>query len=142
LKFSGLWLLTHFNHPQELTAESTKACRMFIEAGIPVLNQTVLLADVNDSYETLEKLFRGLVKIGVNPHYLFHIDPVRGVRHFATGIDKGLELLREFRKNLSSLAVPTFAIDLPEGGGKVNLQPDYSSADGFESIDGRTIRYS
>lgn len=132
--FPGLWLMTHFNHPRELTNESISLCCEFVRAGIPVLNQTVLLKGVNDDAEVLEELFRGLIAIKVKPHYLFHVDPVRGVRHFATGIEKGLEILSVFRKKLSSLAVPTFAIDLPEGGGKVALQPDYTENGKYPSI--------
>lgn len=140
--FDGMWLMTHFNHPSEVTLESTEACRKFVKAGIPVLNQTVLLRGVNDDAVILEELFRKLVMIQVKPHYLFHVDPVKGVRHFATGIEKGLEILREFRHRLSSLAVPTFAIDLPEGGGKVALQPDYRRDDGFISInDDKVVKY-
>jgi lysine 2,3-aminomutase len=123
--YPGLWLMTHFNHPVELTAESIALCSEFIKAGIPILNQTVLLKGVNDDVGILENLFRKLIAIKVKPHYLYHVDPVRGVRHFATGIDKGLDILAQFRLTLSSLAVPTFAIDLPEGGGKVALQPEY-----------------
>ncbi|MHB9137861.1 MAG: KamA family radical SAM protein [Victivallaceae bacterium] len=141
-EFDGIWLMTHFNHPAEVTPESAAACRKFIKAGIPVLNQTVLLRGINDDAVILEALFRKLVRIQVKPHYLFHVDPVKGVRHFATGLEKGLEILREFRTRLSSLAVPTFAIDLPEGGGKVALQPDYRCADGFVSIHGdKIIKY-
>ena len=102
----------------------------------------VLLRGVNDDAAVLEDLFRKLVRIQVKPHYLFHVDPVRGVRHFATGMEKGLEILREFRPRLSSLAVPTFAIDLPEGGGKVALQPDYRCGDGFMTIAGdKVVKY-
>lgn len=138
---NGLWIMTHFNHPCEITPESTAACRKFIKAGIPVLNQTVLLRGVNDDADILERLFRSLIKIQVKPHYLFHVDPVRGVRHFATGIEAGLEILRKFRSTLSSLAVPTFAIDLPEGGGKVSLQPDYQpeNGEGYYSITGDKV---
>lgn len=125
----GLWVATHFNHPRELTPESEAALGRLVGAGIPVVNQTVLLKGVNDDAPVLERLFRRLVALRVKPHYLFHVDPVRGVRHFATGIEKGLAILREFRPRLSSLAVPTFAIDLPEGGGKVALQPDYSAGE-------------
>ena len=140
--YSGLWLMTHFNHPRELTDESITLCREFIKAGIPLLNQTVLLKGVNDNSETLENLFRKLITIKVKPHYLYHVDPVRGVRHFATGIDKGLEILKEFRSKLSSLAVPTFAIDLPEGGGKVALQPQYCCDNKYPSvIDEHLIEY-
>ncbi len=123
--YPNLWLLTHFNHPNEWSPEARGACFRLTSRGVPVLNQCVLLAGVNDDAETLENLFRTLTANRVKPHYLFHVDPVRGVRHFATGIEAGLAILREFRGKLSSLAVPTFAIDLPEGGGKVALQPDY-----------------
>lgn len=129
-RIPGLWVATHFNHPRELSAEAEKACVRLVSAGIPVINQTVLLKGINDDAAVLERLFRSLVALRVKPHYLFHVDPVRGVRHFATGIEKGLEILRAFRPRLSSLAVPTFAIDLPEGGGKVALQPDYTAGDG------------
>ena len=140
--YPGLWLMTHFNHPRELTAESIALCSEFIKAGIPILNQTVLLKGVNDDAGILEELFRRLIAVKIKPHYLFHVDPVRGVRHFATGIDKGLDILREFRSKLSSLAVPTFAIDLPEGGGKVALQPEYCCDDKYPSvIDGHLIEY-
>jgi len=140
--YPGLWLMTHFNHPRELTNESIAICREFIRAGIPILNQTVLLKGVNDDSGTLENLFRQLIAIKVKPHYLFHVDPVRGVRHFATGVNKGLDILKGFRSNLSSLAVPTFAIDLPEGGGKVALQPQYCCDDKYPSIvDGHLIEY-
>ncbi len=135
----SLWLMTHFNHPREVTPEAVECCRLFIRRGVPVLNQTVLLKGVNDSPQVLEELFRKLVAVKVKPHYLFHVDPVRGVRHFATGIKCGLDILRYFRENLSSLAVPAFAIDLPEGGGKVNLQPDYTCNGCFYSIDGAEL---
>ncbi|MDR0931767.1 MAG: KamA family radical SAM protein [Victivallales bacterium] len=139
----GLWVATHFNHPRELTGEAKAACAMIISAGVPVVNQTVLLKGVNDDEKVLEELFRRLIAIRVKPHYLFHVDPVRGVRHFATGVEKGLEMLRYFRPRLSSLAVPTFALDLPEGGGKVALQPDYGDGNGcFWDISGKKrIKY-
>lgn len=140
--YPGLWLMTHFNHPRELTPVSAALCGEFVQAGIPVLNQTVLLKGVNDDAATLARLFRQLIAIKVKPHYLFHVDPVRGVRHFATGIAKGLEVLAAFRSNLSSLAVPTFAIDLPEGGGKVSLQPEYRRNGKYPSaVDGHLIDY-
>ncbi len=135
-KPAGLWLMTHFNHPREVTPEAEACCRRFILAGIPVLNQTVLLRGVNDTPQIMEELFRRLIRIKVKPHYMFHVDPVKGVRHFAAGIDCGLGILRYFRSNLSSLAVPAFAIDLPEGGGKVNLQPDYTRDGLYQSVDG------
>ena len=125
LKGKGsLWLMTHYNHPREITPVSAKACGLFADHGIPILNQTVLLKGVNDDVDTLEQLFRQLVQIRVKPHYLFHIDPVRGVRHFETGINAGLELMKELRLRLSSLALPVFAMDMPDSGGKVRLEPN------------------
>lgn len=137
----NVWFVTHFNHWREITEWSTAVCRKLISSGIPVLNQTVLLKGVNDNAEILEELFCKLVKIKVKPLYLFHIDPVHGVWHFATGIQRGLEIMRQLRSLLSSLATPTFAIDLPAGGGKVNLQPDYRTPKGFIAIDGREIEH-
>ncbi len=141
--FPALWIMTHFNHPAELTEPAMTAISMLRKKGIPILNQTVLLKGVNDDEETLCHLFRGLVRHGVKPHYLFHCDPIRGTAHFATGIERGLDILKYFRTNLSSIATPFFAIDLPEGGGKVSLQPDYRDQNACEgtycSIDGRSI---
>ena len=137
----GLWLMTHFNHPAELTKESEEACLALVKAGIPLLNQTVLLKGVNDNTQVLEELFRGLVKMKVKPHYLFHADPVEGSSHFRTGIRKGLEIMKELRPVLSSLGTPVFAIDLPDGGGKVPLQADYRSGKKYAGIDGKKIFY-
>ena len=117
----GLWFVTHFDHPDELTDAAQNACRKLIRRGIPVLNQTVLLAGINDNAETLRTLFKTLVAWRVKPHYLFHVDPIEGVAHFATGVQKGLDILKEFQSSLSSLATPAFAIDLPCGGGKLIL---------------------
>ncbi|MFA6567412.1 MAG: KamA family radical SAM protein [Victivallales bacterium] len=138
----GLWIMTHFNHPSELTRESEQACLALVKAGIPLLNQTVLLKGVNDNAEVLEELFRGLVKIKVKPHYLFHADPVEGSSHFRTGIRRGLEIMRKLRPVLSSLGTPVFAIDLPDGGGKVPLQADYRSGGKYSGINGKKIFYS
>ena len=142
-KIDGLWFVTHFDHPEELTPEAERACRLLVASGIPVLNQTVLLAGVNDDADTLRRLFKRLAALRVKPHYLFHIDPIEGVSHFATGIAKGLEILNEFRATLSSIATPAFAIDLPEGGGKVILAPDCRREDGAyrSSVYGTYIRH-
>lgn len=135
----GLWLATHFNHPREVTAASAAACQRLVRHGVPVINQTVLLKGINDNAETLAELFRALVALRVKPHYLFHIDPVRGVRHFATGLQCGLDILRTFRSTLTSLAVPTFALDLPEGGGKVALQPAYRCDGMYPDLQGERL---
>ncbi len=138
----GVWLVTHFNHPRELDAEAMDACRRLVSNGVPVLNQTVLLKGVNDDAKTLESLFRGLAKQRVRPHYLFHADPVRGASHFATGAARGLEIMKSLRGSLSSIATPCFALDLPEGGGKVPLLPDYSDGEGgYFALDGRKLKH-
>lgn len=137
----GLWLATHFNHPRELTDAAVSACARLIRAGIPIINQTVLLKDINDRPEILKELFTGLATHRILPHYLFHIDPVTGNRHFTTGIQAGLDIIRSLRNQLSSIATPQFAFDLPEGGGKIPLLPDYKTKGGYRAIDGRIIEY-
>ena len=141
-QFPSLWVVTHFNHPAELTDAAMGSCRKLRRQGIPLLNQSVLLKGVNDDHDTLCTLFRGLVRNGIKPLYLFHCDPILGTAHFATGVERGLALLREFRRDLGSIATPFFAIDLPEGGGKVCLQPDYHAGNQpgvYQAIDGRLI---
>jgi len=141
-KYSGLWIATHFNHPNELTPLSMNACKKFINNGIPVVNQTVLLKNINDNADILEKLFVTLVENNIKPLYLFHIDPVKGNEHFATGIEKGIKLIEQLRNRISSLATPVFAIDLPEGAGKVPLLPNYKTKDGkFIGIDSKIVKY-
>ena len=88
-----LWVMTHFNHPKELTDEAREACRVLVDGGFPVNNQTVLLAGVNDAVATLERLFRGLVRQRVRPYYLLQADPVRGTGHLRTPLHRGVELL-------------------------------------------------
>lgn len=120
-QIEGVWFVTHFDHPDELTCEAREACSKLVRHGIPVLDQTVLLAGINDDAETLKTLFKTLSSWRVKPHYLFHVDPIEGVAHFATGVEAGLAIMKDFQLSLSSLATPAFAIDLPEGGGKLNL---------------------
>jgi lysine 2,3-aminomutase len=121
--FPPVWLATQFNHPRELTPESGEAAENLLRAGIPVVNQTVLLRGVNDDAQTLARLCTGLLRQRVKPYYLFHGDPVAGTLHFRTGVDRGLELLEALEHSVSGLAVPAFAFDLPAGGGKVRLEP-------------------
>ena len=118
-----VWLATQFNHPRELTPETAQAVGNLLRAGIPVVNQTVLLRGVNDDAPTLAALCTGLLRQRVKPYYLFHGDPVAGALHFRTGVERGLALLAELERTVSGLAVPAFAFDLPAGGGKVRLEP-------------------
>ncbi len=137
----GLWIATHFNHPREVTQEALAACNKLQKKGIPILNQTVLMKNINDNHETLVELFRTLAANRIKPHYLFHIDPVAGNAHFATGIDKGVELIRSFRNTLSSIETPLFAFDLQKGGGKIPLLPEYKKNGKFEKLNGHYINY-
>ena len=142
-----VWLASHFNHPQELSAEAGEAVLRLMAHGVPVVNQTVLLKGINDDADTLAALFTGLLKLRIKPYYLFHGDPVRGTTCFRTGIARGLELMAELRSRISGMALPAFAIDLPEGGGKVRLEPDSHigySPEGvpiYRKLDGSPVAY-
>ncbi len=141
-----LWLNTHFNHPREVTKEAESACDMLQRHGIPVSNQTVLLKGINDDSEILGDLFCRLQAIMVRPYYLFHCDAVRGTDHFRTDLYKGIRIMKTLLGNIGGLCLPTLVIDLPGGGGKVPLNPDYlTGIDGDEAVfknhEGRTIRY-
>jgi lysine 2,3-aminomutase len=124
-KYGPIWINTHFNHPRELTPQAAEACDRLIRSGIPLNNQSVLLRGVNDSGETQLALCRGLLRIKVRPYYLFQTDDVEGTEHLRVPIQKGIEIIESLRGHTSGLAVPQFVIDLPGGGGKVPLQPDY-----------------
>ncbi|MFW5743574.1 MAG: KamA family radical SAM protein [Spirochaetota bacterium] len=120
-RLAPLWTVIQANHPRELTDEFAGAVARLVDAGVPVLDQTVLLRGVNDDADTLEDLFRGLLRNRVKPYYLFQGDLAAGTSHFRTTIDEGLDLMRELRRRLSGMAVPVYAVDLPDGGGKVPL---------------------
>ncbi len=121
--FSGIWMVTHFNTAAEVTAEAAAAVKEMIKAGVPVLNQTVLLCGVNDSPEHLASLFRMLLAAGVKPYYLFQGDLAAGTSHLRVPLKKSLQIVAELRTMVSGMAMPKFAVDLPGGGGKVTL-PD------------------
>ncbi|HTP59184.1 MAG TPA: KamA family radical SAM protein [Spirochaetia bacterium] len=117
----SVWAVIHTNHPRELTDQFRAAVKRLMRAGVAVLNQSVLLRGVNDNADTLEELFRGLVKAGVKPYYLFQGDLAAGTSHFRVSIEKGISLMRELRSRLSGMALPTYAVDVP-GGGKVPVE--------------------
>jgi lysine 2,3-aminomutase len=120
-----IWVMTHFNHPKELTPQSIAACTRLADAGFPVMNQSVLLSGVNDNATVLEALFRGLVRARVRPYYLLQADPVRGTGHLRTPLSKGVELMAALQGRLSGIALPKLICDTPRGRGKVPLTPDY-----------------
>jgi lysine 2,3-aminomutase len=134
-EYGPIWVNTHFNHPRELTADAAKACDRLLRAGVPVNNQTVLLRGVNDNVETMTKLCQGLLRIKVRPYYLFQCDEVQGTEHLHTPVETGIKIIEGLRGHTSGLAIPHFVIDLPFGGGKVPLQPNYVLAqDGGELL--------
>ncbi len=123
-----LWVMTHFNHPRELTEEARGACRRLADAGFPVMNHTVLLRGINDSADTLSALFRGLVRERVRPYYLLQADPVIGTGHLRTPLHVGIELMRQLQGRLSGIALPKLIVDTPGGHGKVPVGPDFALA--------------
>ncbi len=124
-KYHPLWLNIHVNHPNEITAELAEACDKLSRAGIPLGNQSVLLAGVNDCPHIQKKLVQDLVRMRVRPYYLYQCDLVEGVGHFRTPVAKGIEIIEALRGHTSGFAVPTFVVDAPGGGGKIPLMPNY-----------------
>jgi lysine 2,3-aminomutase len=122
-RYHPLWMSVHFIHPDELTPEVEQACSRLANAGIPLGCQTPLLAGVNDSLETCQKLFHGLLRCRVKPYYLYQADLVVGTAHFRTAVSKGLEIIEGLRGHTTGYAVPTYAIDVPGGGGKIAILP-------------------
>ena len=119
------WVMTHFNHPKELSDEAREACARLADAGLPVMNQAVLLRGVNDDAGTLEALFRGLVRSRVRPYYLLQMDPVGGTGHLRTPLRRGIELMAALQGRVSGIALPKLIVDTPGGFGKVPIGPNY-----------------
>jgi len=141
-----VWIQTHFNHPREITPEAARACKALLLGGMPINNHAVLLKGINDDLATMRTLLRGLLRIKVRPYYLFHCDPVIGAGHFRTSIWKGMEIMEGLRGHMSGLAIPTYVVDSPHGGGKIPLMPNYliSSSDDavvLRNYEGMIVRY-
>lgn len=124
-KYHPVWLNTHFNHPREITPEAKKACEMLANAGVPLGNQSVILAGVNDCPHVMKKLMHELVKIRVRPYYIYQCDLSEGIGHFRAPVSKGIEIIEYLRGHTSGYAVPTFVVDAPGGGGKIPVSPNY-----------------
>jgi lysine 2,3-aminomutase len=124
-KYGPIWLNTHFNHPNEVTPEAARACDRLLRCGVPVNNQTVLMRGINDSPEIQMRLSHSLLKIKVRPYYLFQCDEVQGTEHLRTPVETGINIIESMRGHTSGLGIPTFVIDLPQGGGKIPVQPNY-----------------
>jgi lysine 2,3-aminomutase len=146
-KHGPLWINTHFNHPREITPEAAAACEKLARLGIPIGNQTVLLAGVNDDAATIKELFHKLLRIRVRPYYLFQCDRVAGADHLRTSVWKGIEIMESLRGHTTGLAVPNFMVDAPGGGGKIPVMPNYlvSAAPGrvvLRNFEGAMFSYS
>jgi len=142
-RYHPIWVNTHFNHPRELTPEAAHACDLLTRAGIPVGNQSVLLAGVNDDVATMKALCEGLVRMRVRPYYVYQAQLLEGTGHFRVPIERGLELFRALRGRTSGFAIPQYVLDTPYG--KVPLDyPFLRGRDGdymvMESFDGRIWR--
>jgi lysine 2,3-aminomutase len=127
---TAVWMAVHCNHAAELDAPVRAALARLVDAGIPLVAQTVLLKGVNDDAATLEQLFRQLVRNRVKPYYLSHPDLAPGTGHFRLPIARGQELMRRLRGHVSGLCQPTYILDIPGGYGKVPVGPNYLHADG------------
>ncbi len=143
-----LWFVTHFNHAREVSPDAASTLRRLIDAGITVQNQAVLLRGVNDSTEAQVALSRALLRLGVRPYYLHLADPVAGAGHFRVSLADAVAVLKGMFGRVAGFGVPRLVVDLPGGGGKVPLEPDFvvrRSGDDvwFESpIDGGEVRFT
>jgi lysine 2,3-aminomutase len=124
-KYHPLWLNIHVNHPSEISLELAQACDRLTRAGIPLGNQSVLLAGVNDCPHIMRDLVHKLVRIRVRPYYIYQCDLVEGAGHFRTPVAKGFEIMEALRGHTSGYAVPTYVVDAPGGGGKIPVMPNY-----------------
>ena len=124
-KHHPIWINTHFNHPREISTSSKEALRKLADAGIPLGNQSVLLADVNDCPRIMRELVHKLVQNRVRPYYLYQCDLSEGLSHFRTPVGKGIEILESLIGHTSGFCVPTYVIDAPGGGGKIPVMPNY-----------------
>ncbi|MFW6253982.1 MAG: lysine 2,3-aminomutase, partial [Chitinivibrionales bacterium] len=124
-KHHPVWINTHFNHPREMSAASKDALRKLADAGVPLGNQTVLLAGVNDCPRIIRRLVHNLVANRVRPYYLYQCDLSEGLTHFRTPVGKGIEIIESLIGHTSGFAVPTYVIDAPGGGGKIPVMPQY-----------------
>jgi lysine 2,3-aminomutase len=144
-RYHPLYVNTHFNHPMEITPQSTRACTRLTDSGIPVGNQTVLLKGINDDPTLMNQLMQQLLTIRVRPYYLHHMDRVKGASHFRTSVKQGIEMMAAMRGYISGLAIPYYVIDLPGGKGKVPVLPEDMNRDGrklfLRSYRGEIVEY-
>ncbi len=136
-KHKPIFLMSHFNHPNEITTEAVQALELLVDNGVPVMNQMVLLNGVNNHPAIVQALSRRLLYLRVKPYYMFQCDPSIGTDHMRTSIEDSLEIQRELWGHLSGLAMPTLSLDIPDGGGKAYLVPNFQTAH-----EGQTRKYT
>jgi lysine 2,3-aminomutase len=127
-KHNPVYVMTHFNHPRELTADAAQALTLLADHGLPLFNQLVLLNGVNNDPAVIQALSRRLLFLRVKPYYMFQCDPSEGTDHLRTTVEDSLEIQRELWGRLSGLAMPNLSLDIPDGGGKAALVPDFQVA--------------
>ncbi len=124
-RYKPVYFMTHFNHPKELTEDAAMALERLVDHGIPTYNQMVLLNGINNHAAVVQALSRRLLYLRVKPYYMFQCDPSEGSEHFRTSVENSVEIQRELWGRLSGLAMPNLSIDIPGGGGKVGVVPDF-----------------
>jgi lysine 2,3-aminomutase len=145
-RFAPLFVITHFNHPKEITPEARAACELLVDHGVPVENQSVLMRRLNSDARIIKELNHACLRMRVRPYYLHQMDVAEGCEHLRTPIAEGVKILEQLRGWTSGLAVPHLAVDLPGGGGKVTLQPEYVVERGgtqtmFRNYQGKSYAY-
>ncbi len=133
-KYQPLYFMTHFNHPYEITPEAKKACALLVDNGIPMMNQTVLLRKINSCPDIMKQLCYDLIAMRVKPYYLYQCDLSEGIGHFRTPVSMGIEIMEHLRGHMSGLAIPTFVVDAPGGGGKIPVGPTYLISEGEHKV--------
>lgn len=144
--YKPMYMMTHFNHPDEITENSAKALEKLVDNGVPVFNQLVLLNGINNSSEIIYALSRRLLSLRVKPYYMFQADPSIGTDHLRTSIEESLKIQNELWGHTSGLAMPTYIVDIPNGGGKTALTPNHvtyqkDNVMGFKGWDGVDAEY-
>lgn len=124
-RHAPLFVVTHFNHPREITPEARRACELLVDHGVPVENQAVLMRRLNSDARIITELNHACLTMRVRPYYLHQMDVAQGLEHLRTPLSAGVEIIEKLRGWTTGLAVPHLAVDLPGGGGKVTVQPDY-----------------
>lgn len=133
-KYEKVWINVQFNHPREVTPQSSFACKELQKCGIPVSNQSVLLKGINENPQVMMELCHKLQSIRVRPYYLFQCDPVVGTSHFRTSVWKGIGIIEKMRGYTGGMCVPTFVVDGIDGKGKVPLEPNYLISTSNEGV--------